>query len=297
MIWLLLSFIHAPLFCRCQCIDEIVLASLCCQGSVLKDNCVILMFQCVWISFIVRVQKYLASQQAGSRRCIEDWIRTGKLCVNGKAVDLGAQVNPNDVITYQRQRWVVAFKHREVEVICYNKPLGRVCAHRDPENRPLVYMDLPECSAGAWLPVGRLDINSTGLLLFTNRGDWAAAMMHPSANWQRCYRVRVFGKLDASMLLRLQQGVRLDGQMCRFSTLRVLGEKQTGNNHWIEVSLSSGKYRMVRRMWSAVGMQVNRLHRFAFGPITLPKSVRHGDCSRLKSADLQVIAKQLKLSL
>ena len=168
--------------------------------------------------------------------------------------------------------------HIDTRVLIYNKPEGEICSRDDPQNRPTVFANLPGLASGRWISVGRLDLNTTGLLVFTNDGDLAQALMHPSRNIEREYMVRVRRRLSDNEIKRLLNGVLMDGKVSRFESIRE-GTGGGGNNCWYQVILKQGRYREVRRLFEAVGVSVSRLKRIRFGPLKLPRDLATG-CSR-----------------
>lgn len=216
-----------------------------------------------------RLQKVLAQAGLGSRRAIEGWISAGRLHIDGVLAELGAQVTGTETITLDGQILTLA-KAEAPRVIAYHKPVGELCTRNDPEGRPTVFDQLPRLKQGRWIGVGRLDINTSGLLLFTTDGELANRLMHPSQQLEREYAVRVFGEVDGRILNRLLEGVQLEDGMARFLGLRDAGG--SGANHWYHVILSEGRNREVRRLWESQGVQVSRLIRVRYGPIELGRN-------------------------
>lgn len=225
-----------------------------------------------------RLQKLLAAAGHGSRRGIEDWIRAGRVCVNGRVAQLGDRACATDGITLDGKTLALqgATQH---QLLLYHKPAGEVTTRSDPEGRPTVFDRLPVPRAGRWIVVGRLDTNTTGLLLFTTDGELAHRLMHPSAEIEREYLVRVHGLPDEGVLARLRAGVPLDGVPARF--LRIERGGSSGSHSWFRVVLCEGRNREVRRLWEAVGFEVSRLSRLRFGRVALPESLRPGQWQNL----------------
>ena len=222
-----------------------------------------------------RLQKVLAAAGLGSRRQIEEWIRAGRVDVNGEIAQLGDRVRPTDRIRVDGR--VVPARRLEPperQILVYSKPEGELVTRADPEGRRTVFESLPRPKGGRWVAVGRLDINSMGLLLLTTDGELANRLMHPSREVEREYAVRVLGEVTPAVLERLQSGVRLDDGPARFDSVADLGGE--GANHWYRVTLREGRYREVRRMWDAVEVKVSRLKRIRFGPVTLGSTDRAG---------------------
>ncbi len=206
-----------------------------------------------------RLQKFLARMGLGSRRQIEDWIRQGRITVNGVVAQLGNQVNGAEKIQIDgRPIQVRPFGQRR-RVLAYYKPVGEVTSRHDPEGRPTIFEHLPLLRDSRWVAVGRLDLNTQGLLLLTNDGELANRLMHPSSQIEREYAVRVLGEVPLEMLKRLREGVALEDGVARFDEIREAGGE--GANHWYHVILREGRHREVRRLWESQGVTVSRLTR------------------------------------
>jgi 23S rRNA pseudouridine2605 synthase len=231
-----------------------------------------------------KLQKILASAGLGSRREIERWISDGRVSVNGSVAKLGDRATSDDKILVDGKPVRQAAQNQRIRVLLYNKPDGEVCTRSDPEGRKTVFDSLPNLKGERWIAVGRLDISTTGLLLFTNNGDLANKLMHPSSEIDREYLVRVHGMVDDSMLQRLREGVLLEDGMARFSDI-VPGER-VGTNGWYTVALMEGRNREVRRLWESQNVEVNRLKRVRFGPIFLPSYARRGQWVELDEKPL-----------
>jgi 23S rRNA pseudouridine2605 synthase len=234
-----------------------------------------------------KLQKVLARGGYGSRRELEKWISEGRVTVNGKVATLGDRVGPEDNIYVDGKsvsKLRLATKKRRV--LIYNKPLGEVTTMSDPEGRPTVFDRLPRVTGGRWIVVGRLDINTMGLLIFTTDGELANKLMHPSSEIEREYAVRVLGEVTPEMIARLSSGVQLDDGMAKFNSVIMSGEGE-GANQWFHVTLSEGKNREVRRLWESQGVTVSRLLRVRYGPITLPKFVRTGRWEELDEMQMK----------
>jgi len=216
----------------------------------------------------------MATAGLGSRRALEKHIAAGAVAVNGQPASLGQPVAVAAVIRFQDREWRVieqAGKHR---TLIYNKPEGEVTTRSDPEGRPTVFDRLPAVQGGRWVAVGRLDINTTGLLLLTTDGELANVMMHPSGNVDREYACRIRGQATPEQLLRLREGVQLDDGPASFSDIREGGG--SGENHWYYVTILEGRNREVRRLWESQGLTVSRLKRVRYGGATLPQRLRMG---------------------
>jgi 23S rRNA pseudouridine2605 synthase len=222
-----------------------------------------------------RLQKVLANAGLGSRREIEGWISDGRVKVNDVMARLGQRVGPDDRIMVDGR--LVAKRRLEVPeraVLIYNKPEGELVTRKDPEGRRTVFERLPKLQHGRWIPVGRLDINSSGLLLLTTDGELANRLMHPSRQVEREYAVRVMGEVSAEQLKQLTHGVELEDGPARFEEITESGG--SGINRWYHVVIMEGRKREVRRMWEAVGVTVNRLKRVRYGSVFLESALKIG---------------------
>lgn len=227
-----------------------------------------------------RIQKWLAARGLGSRREIEGWIREGRLRVNGRVAELGMKINGHERISLDgRPLRVSPEKDSPRKILMYHKPPGEICTRKDPEGRRSVFQGLPRLRQGRWVSIGRLDINTAGLLLFTTDGALANALMHPSAQVAREYWVRVAGDVTQEVLQALRQGVELEDGLAHFdeiTPLMEMHEDDTQFNRYYSVVLKEGRNREVRRLWEAVGCQVSRLKRIRFGTVILPKDLPAG---------------------
>lgn len=220
-----------------------------------------------------RIQKILAQLGLASRREIEDWIREGRITLNGRPAILGDRCGPSDRVTVNGRAIDLGRGWAEpTRVLLYHKPSGEIVARRDPEGRPVIFTQLPRPSRGRWIAVGRLDINTQGLLLVTTNGELANRLMHPSRQIEREYAVRVMGPVPDTVLDRLSRGVVLEDGPARFETLREAGGE--GVNRWFHVTLREGRNRIVRRMWESQAVTVSRLIRVRFGHLGLPPRLK-----------------------
>ncbi|KEZ69738.1 pseudouridine synthase, partial [Pseudomonas amygdali pv. tabaci str. ATCC 11528] len=223
-----------------------------------------------------KLQKVLARIGVGSRRDVEAWITQGRIKVNGKDATLGQRVDLHDAISVDGR----VIKREEAaetvrRVIMYNKPDGEICTRDDPEGRPTVFDRLPRPKEGRWINIGRLDINTTGLLMFTTDGELANRLMHPSFEMDREYAVRVRGEVDDDMLLRLKNGVILEDGPARFTDIQQAPGGE-GFNHWYHCVVMEGRNREVRRLWESQGLVVSRLKRVRYGPVFLNSDLPMG---------------------
>jgi 23S rRNA pseudouridine2605 synthase len=221
-----------------------------------------------------RLQKVLARAGLGSRRHMEELIRAGRITVNGKTAELGQKISGEEHIVIDGRPVTIKSQALGVEVIAYHKPVGEVCSRNDPEGRKTVFSSLPRPHAGRWISVGRLDISTAGLLLFTTDGELAHRLMHPSRELEREYAVRLLGKVDMAMLERLIAGVELEDGFARFTAIEESGG--SGANRWYHVIIKEGRNREVRRLWESQGLTVSRLSRVRYGPIILERALRPG---------------------
>lgn len=229
---------------------------------------------------MVRLQKLLSAAGIGSRRQVEQWIVEGRLTVAGRVAKLGDRADVGDEVCLDGRRLELdpqQFAPRQV--LIYHKPVGEVTTRRDPQGRPMVFDRLPSPKRGRWIVVGRLDVNTTGLLLFTTDGDLAHRLMHPSGCIEREYLVRVRGRPSVGTIQKLLRGVPLEDGAAAFD--RVLDEpspesEKSTRNAFYRVVLHEGRNREVRRMWEAVGYDVSRLLRVRYGPVELPRDLRPG---------------------
>ncbi len=232
-----------------------------------------------------KLHKVLAQAGLGSRRLMEEWIREGKVTVNGTVATIGTRVNPSDSIRIGRKsvRWPAT--HRLPRVLVYHKPEGEIVSHEDPEGRASVFDQLPQLRGAKWLAVGRLDYNTSGLLIFTTSGELANRMMHPRFAVEREYAVRIIGQLNASQLERLKNGIELSDGLAKCDA--VSDEGGEGSNHWYRIVLREGRNRVVRRMFEALGLTVSRLIRVRFGVVALPPRLKRGQVTSLPAAEVK----------
>ncbi len=235
-----------------------------------------------------RIQKVLARMGLGSRREIESWIKAGRIMVNGKLAKLGDSITTEDRVQLDKKQ--IKFPRKtdsRPKVITYHKPAGEICTRKDAEGRTTVFSKLPRLKGARWVSIGRLDINTSGLLLFTNNGDLANRLMHPSSNIDREYAVRVIGRVDEAMLKQLQKGVELEDGPAHFSD--IVDSGGDGANHWYHVTLMEGRNHEVKRLWESQGVKVSRLMRVRFGPIILSRRSRPGSVTELEGKDLDAL--------
>lgn len=242
---------------------------------------------------MIRLQKLLAGAGLGSRRTVEEWIRAGRVSVAGRVAQLGDRAGPEDDVRLDGRRLSLSpLDLNTREVLLYYKPVGEVTTRSDPQRRPTVFERLPEPANGRWITVGRLDVNTAGLLLLTTDGELAHRLMHPSGEVEREYLVRLRGQPGPQVLRQLLRGVALEDGPARFDRI-VAG---AGENHaedlghsTFRVVLHEGRNREVRRLWNAVGFEVSRLLRIRYGPVELPRDMRPGNARRAEPAVLEAL--------
>ncbi len=239
----------------------------------------------------IRLQKLLADRGYGSRRKMEGWIKQGEVEVNGQTAQLGQRVTPQDSIKVKGYGLRAKVMLDNAKVIMYNKAEGEICTMNDPRRRQTVFQNLPKVRGGRWVSVGRLDINTSGLLLFTTSGELANKLMHPSTGIEREYRCRIFGDIDITIIRQLLKGIEIDGHLMKFEKVEVENLKGETRNKWAHVTLSEGRNREVRKLWEAVGCQVSRLTRVRYGFLTLPRNLRHSKYRNLTPKEIQRLLK------
>lgn len=235
----------------------------------------------------------LAAAGLGSRREIEGWISAGRLRLNGETAKLGDRAGPADVVELDGRRVELRAAAAQPRVLLYYKPEGEMVTRSDPGGRPTVFERLPAVPGGKWVAVGRLDINTAGLLLLTDSGELANRLMHPRYEVEREYAVRVLGELKPGERRRLVQGVALEDGAARFDRLEPSGGAE-GANRWYRVVLREGRNREVRRLFEAVGRKVSRLLRVRYGTVSLPRELRPGKWVELDEETVASIVKSAK---
>jgi 23S rRNA pseudouridine2605 synthase len=240
-----------------------------------------------------KLQKTLAQAGLGSRREMEQWIQAGRVTVNGVTARLGARVGARDVVMVDGRTLPAAAPARLPQVLVYHKPEGEIVSRDDPAGRASVFDRLPRLRGAKWVAVGRLDFNSSGLLLFTTSGELANRMMHPSRELEREYAVRVRGTLGGEQAARLLSGIRLEDGMARCDSVSSAGGE--GANRWYRIVLKEGRNRIVRRLFDALGLSISRLMRVRFGPVALPPRLRRGQMLELAPAEVRQLLTALEL--
>ena len=264
------------------------------KNSKIEDKPVKVDFQKASVKDSEKLQKVLARTGKGSRREIEALISQGRVSVNGKTAFLGDRVDGSEQIRIDGHPVKLATQEEDIcRVLMYNKPEGEMCTRKDPEGRATVFDRLPPLEAGRWVAVGRLDINTSGMLLFTTDGELANRLMHPSQKVEREYAVRVFGEIDEAMLQRLRAGVKLEDGPARFQQITYRGGE--GRNHWFHVVLSEGRNREVRRLWESQEVQVSRLIRVRYGDMEMKRQLPLGGWTELGLKDVNYYRKLVQL--
>jgi len=242
-----------------------------------------------------KLQKVLARAGYGSRRELEEWITAGRIKVNNQVATLGDRVVDTDRISVDGKPVSQArLKERRSRVLIYHKPIGEVCTRSDPEGRDTIFSHLPRLASGRWITIGRLDLNTSGLLLLTTDGDLANRMMHPSHQVEREYAVRVLGEVTSEIIKNLKEGVELDDGPAHFDVVAKAGGE--GANQWYHVILREGRNREVRRLWESQGVQVSRLMRVRYGLVSLPRGQRPGRWEDLPDDEVNALRKSVGLS-
>src|SRR5579862_712058 len=236
---------------------------------------------------MIRLQKLLAAAGLGSRRSVEQWIRDGRVTIGGRVAQLGDRAAPGDEVCLDGRRLDLhPAQLTSRELLLYHKPVGEMTTRSDPQGRPTVFERLPQPRNGRWITIGRLDVNTSGLLLFTTDGELAHRLMHPSSEIDREYLVRIRGRPSQFAINQLLEGVALEDGPARFDD--IVQDETDGSHTTFRVVLHEGRNREVRRIWSAIGFEVSRLMRIRYGPIELPRDLRPGGW---RTADADVATK------
>jgi 23S rRNA pseudouridine2605 synthase len=241
-----------------------------------------------------KIQKVLAAAGLGSRRQLEVWIKEGRISVNGQVATLGDRITGEEKVKVDgREIDLIKSQGKKTRVLIYHKPEGEICSHADPEKRPSVFDRLPMIRNGRWISIGRLDFNTSGVLLLTNDGELANRLMHPSAEIEREYAVRIQGEVTKPMMSTLRNGVQLDDGDAHFDAITDAGGE--GSNHWFHVVVKEGRNRLVRRLWESQEVRVSRLIRIRFGEITLPRFLKRGRWEELEKGTINTLMRMARL--
>lgn len=240
-----------------------------------------------------RLHKVLAQAGLGSRRALEERIEHGLVKVNGEVATVGQSVRSGDRVELDGRTFVASALNEPARVLIYNKPEGEVTTREDPEGRPTIFEALPNIKGARWIAVGRLDINTTGLLLLTTDGELANALMHPSREVEREYVCRIHGEVPENIIDRLKRGVALEDGPAKFDTIEPINSSDS--HAWFRVAVKEGRNREVRRLWESQGFQVSRLKRIRYGAITLPRLLKRGQSEELPVEQVEALQKELGL--
>mgnify|MGYP001029970240 FL=1 len=238
-----------------------------------------------------RIQKILSSEGIASRRQAENLIREGRIKVNGLEAILGMSISRHDLIEIDGKKIEISEGKKALRVLMYNKKIGEISTTKDSLDRPSVFQSLPKIINGKWISVGRLDINTSGLMLFTNDGKFANKLMHPSSNIEREYVARIRGKVETDHIRELLEGVNLEDGKASFSDIQPGRKGKT--NQWFAMVIMEGRTREVRRMWESLGFSVSRLKRVRIGGLFLPANIKQGNYKELSEKEIKSIEPQL----
>ena len=241
-----------------------------------------------------KISKYLANLGFASRRNINDFFKTKKITLNGKLVNHNALVKDNDVINLDGEDLVVEL-NPETEVLVYHKPTGQVCSNVPTDKNDSVFQGLPPRKKGKWIMVGRLDVNTSGLLVFSNNGDFVNFLAHPSSKIDREYLCRVYGDISDKKLENIMNGVNINGEKTSFSDVVAVKKTSKSKNHWFYVCLFTGKNREVRKIWGTQKLTVTRLMRLRYGPIIMPENLKPGGWKKFSKKEVAKLQNLLKI--
>ncbi|NNM82186.1 MAG: rRNA pseudouridine synthase [Burkholderiales bacterium] len=242
-----------------------------------------------------KLHKMLAHSGVGSRRDMEEAVLAGRVMVNGKPAEVGMRVGPEDMIRFDGRIVKLKFGDRLPRVMIYHKPEGEIVSHDDPEKRASVFDKLPRMRSAKWISIGRLDFNTSGLLIFTTSGELANRFTHPGFEVEREYSVRILGRLTPEQEKEIKSGIVLDDGIAKVDAFADEGGE--GANHWYRVILKEGRNRVVRRIFEALGLTVSRLIRTRFGPVVLPSRVKRGMTLELPEDEVAALMKWAGLAV
>tara|TARA_B100001559_G_scaffold264496_1_gene230297 strand:- start:1157 stop:1882 length:726 start_codon:yes stop_codon:yes gene_type:complete len=239
----------------------------------------------------IRIHKVLADHGIGSRRGIESLIRQKKILVNGHLASIGQLVSDKDVFEVEGRMVRLSKKDpTNKRILMYNKKVGEISSRKDPDHKKTIFDTLPKLKSGRWVSVGRLDINTSGLILFTNDGSLANQLMHPSSNIEREYVARVHGKVTDEILQNLTNGVKLEDGFAKFTDVQ--GGRKGNTNQWFAMVIMEGRTREVRRLWESQGLEISRLKRVRYGNLFLPATLRQGAFKELTKGEINALERQ-----
>ncbi|WP_058462358.1 23S rRNA pseudouridine(2605) synthase RluB [Legionella adelaidensis] len=240
-----------------------------------------------------RIQKILSQAGFGSRREMERWIESGLILINDKPAKLGDSANETDKITVKGKVITNPLqKEQQTRILLYHKPVGEISSRSDPKHKRTVFDNLPPLRQGRWVQVGRLDINTSGLLIFTNDGELANRLMHPRYELEREYAVRVHGRVSPQIVDNVLKGVELEDGLAKFKSVEFKGGE--GANSWYHVVLTEGRNREVRRLWESQGVEVSRLIRIRYGKLSMPRYLSRGESKELSPQEVEYFLKSIK---
>jgi 23S rRNA pseudouridine2605 synthase len=239
-----------------------------------------------------RIHKILADHGIGSRRGIESLIKQRKVKVNGELATLGQLVSEHDIFEVEGRTVRLSKKDpSKKRILMYNKKVGEISSRNDPDHKKTIFDSLPKLKSGRWVSVGRLDINTSGLILFTNDGSLANQLMHPSSNIEREYIARVHGQVTDQILNNLMKGVKLEDGFAKFSDVQ--GGRKGNTNQWFAMVIMEGRTREVRRLWESQGLEISRLKRVRYGSLFLPASLKQGAFKELSKSEISALEHQV----
>ncbi len=241
-----------------------------------------------------KLAKYLANIGFASRRNISDFIKNNEIRVNNKKSNHDSIIKDGDILEINGEDFVVEL-NPPIEVLLYHKPTGQVCSNASTEKNDSVFMHLPPRKKGKWIMVGRLDVNTSGLLIFSNNGDFVNYLSHPSSQIDREYLCRVYGEVSNNKINNLLKGVKINDDLSQFSDIVPVKKKAKSKNHWFYVCLFTGKNREVRKLWGSQKLTVNRLIRLRYGPILLPDNIKPGGWKLLPKKEISQLKNILKI--
>ena len=239
-----------------------------------------------------RIHKILADHGIGSRRGIESLIKQRKVKVNGELATLGQLVSEHDIFVVEGRTVRLSKKDpSKKRILMYNKKVGEISSRNDPDHKKTIFDSLPKLKSGRWVSVGRLDINTSGLILFTNDGSLANQLMHPSSNIEREYIARVHGQVTDQILNNLMKGVKLEDGFAKFTDVQ--GGRKGNTNQWFAMVIMEGRTREVRRLWESQGLEISRLKRVRYGSLFLPASLKQGAFKELSKSEISALEHQV----